>query len=150
MKRTHPTPEALIAPCGMNCAICSRYLSYVNGLKRSQCGGCRSQDQVCEYLLQKCAGASHGTTANAAFCFECSHYPCQQINRMDSRYRANYGMSVKDNLEAIKSEGLSCFVDSQYEEHSCSKCGGLVSIHNGKCFRCDRVTRLVEKRDRRS
>jgi hypothetical protein len=67
---------------------------------------------------------------------------------MDARYRANYGMSVKDNLQDIKSGGLGSFVEGQYEEHCCSKCGGLIPIHNGKCFKCDRVTRLVEKRDR--
>lgn len=32
MKKTNPIPEELIAPCGMNCAICSRYFSYINNL----------------------------------------------------------------------------------------------------------------------
>ena len=29
MKKLNPISEKLIAPCGMNCAICSRYLAYV-------------------------------------------------------------------------------------------------------------------------
>lgn len=41
MKNSNPIPEELIAPCGMNCALCSRYLAFVNKLKRSQCIGCR-------------------------------------------------------------------------------------------------------------
>ena len=34
----------------------------------------------------------------------------------------------------------------QYEKYHCSKCGGLISIHNRRCFKCDTITRLVEKR----
>ena len=28
----NPISEELIAPCGMNCAVCSRYLAYLNDL----------------------------------------------------------------------------------------------------------------------
>ena len=89
-------------------------------------------------------GVLKGNT-NAGFCFECDQYPCKQINRMDDRYRSNYGMSVKDNLECIKKIGVDKFTEHQYEEYSCSECGGLISIHNRKCFKCDTITRLVEK-----
>ena len=140
--------EDLIAPCGMNCAICSRYLSYVNDLKRSQCTGCRPGNKSCEYLFKKCSGINHASSGNAVFCFECDQYPCKQINRMDDRYRKNYEMSVKENLENIRSKGMENFIAEQYEKHHCSKCGGLISVHNRKCFECDTVTRLIEKRDR--
>jgi hypothetical protein len=84
------------------------------------------------------------------FCFECDQYPCTQINRMDERYRNNYKMSVKENLETINKEGIGKFIEEQYTRYRCSKCGGLISIHNGKCFNCDSVTRLVEKPSKRS
>ncbi len=148
MKKTNPISEELVAPCGMNCAICSRYLSYVNDLKRSQCIGCRPRNKGCEYLFNKCTGINHSSKGIAAFCFECSQYPCKQINRMDDRYRNNYQMSVKDNLELIKSVGIEKFIDVQYEKYRCSQCGGLISVHNRKCFKCDTITRLVEKRNR--
>jgi hypothetical protein len=41
MKKSISVSKELIAPCGMNCAVCSRYLSYVNNVKPSQCAGCR-------------------------------------------------------------------------------------------------------------
>ena len=140
----------LIAPCGMNCAICSRYLSYVNNLKRSQCAGCRPGNVSCSYLFEKCSGINGALrgNANACFCFECDQYPCKQINRMDDRYRSNYGMSVKDNLARINRIGIAKFAEEQCKEYRCSKCGGLISIHNRKCFKCDTVTRLVEKRNK--
>ena len=142
-----PHPEDLIAPCGMNCAICSRYLSYVNNLKRSQCPGCRPGNKNCTYLFGKCSGINSQLKGNSAarFCFECGKYPCRQINRMDARYRSNYGASVKDNLERIRKIGAGQFAKEQYEKYRCPKCGGLISLHNRKCFHCDTVTRLVER-----
>ncbi len=132
----------------MNCAICSRYLSYVNNLNRSQCTGCRPRKEACEYLFKKCSGINHGSKGDAVFCFECDQFPCKQIDRMDERYRKNYEMSVKENLETISKIGIGKFIEEQYRKHHCSTCGGMISIHNRKCFECEPVTRLIEKRDK--
>jgi hypothetical protein len=147
MKDTNKIPDELIAPCGMNCAICSKYLSYINNLKRSQCIGCRPSNKSCDYLFAKCTGVNDSQNKNSVFCYECNQYPCKQIKRMDDRYRKNYRMSVKDNLNQIKNQGISIFTQDQNNKYRCSKCGGLVSIHNRKCFNCDTITRLVEKID---
>jgi hypothetical protein len=144
----NPISEKLIAPCGMSCAICSRYLSYLNDLKQSQCIGCRPRNVSCEYLFKKCTGINHASKGDAAFCFECDQYPCKQINRMDDRYRKYYRMSVKENLEYINKMGIEKFIEAEYKKYCCPKCGGLISIHNRKCFECDTVTRLIEKRDK--
>lgn len=143
--------EELIAPCGMNCALCSRYLAYINNLKRSQCSGCRPGNLKCTYLFGKCTGMNSILQGNdkAGFCYECSEYPCKQIDRMDKRYRENYGMSVKENLERIREVGVEQFAKEQNEEYRCSRCDGLISVHNRKCFQCDPVKRLVEKKDKR-
>lgn len=148
LKGNDKIPKELIAPCGMNCAICSRYLSYVNNLNKSQCIGCRPGNKKCSYLFGKCSGMNSTIKGNATsfFCYECQEYPCKQINRMDSRYRKNYKMSVKDNLEYINKMGIDEFLNEQYKEHHCPRCDGLLSIHNRKCFNCDTVTKLVEKK----
>ncbi len=147
MKKSPAISRELIAPCGMNCAICSRYLAYLNNLKRSQCIGCRPGNKGCNYLFKKCTGVNHVQKGDAVFCFECDQYPCRQINRMDDRYRRNYKMSIKDNLAYIRKMGIGEFIEGQYKKYCCPKCGGLISIHNRKCFKCDPVTRLVEKYD---
>ena len=54
-------------------------------------------------------------------------------------------MSMKDNLEYIKKMGIGNFIAEQYKKYRCSKCGGLISIHNRKCFKCDIITKLVDK-----
>ena len=149
MKKLNQISKELIAPCGMNCAICSKYLAYVNNIKRSQCIGCRPRNEGCTYLFEKCTGINNGLNGNTVFCFECSQYPCKQINRMDARYRKEYKISMKDNLDTIMRMGIDKFIEGQYKKHSCSKCGGLISIHNRKCFKCDDVTRLVEKHNQK-
>lgn len=145
--KTESKSRDLIAPCGMNCAICSRYLSYLNGLKRSQCKGCRPGNMKCSYLFEKCSGMNSKLDGNAdaGYCFTCDQYPCKQISRMDGRYRKYYNMSVKDNLKLIEEIGPNGFMAQQYEKYKCSKCGGFISIHNRKCFKCDIVTKLVVK-----
>ncbi len=150
MKKSISIKEELVAPCGMNCGICSNYLAYINDLNRSQCTGCRPSNKKCSYLFEKCSGINHSLEGNtgAMFCFECDQYPCKEINRMDRRYRENYKMSVKENLEYIKKSGLVEFVAEQHKEHRCSKCDGLISIHNRKCFKCEAITKLVEKSER--
>ena len=145
MKASNGISKELIAPCGMNCAICSKYLAYVNNLKRSQCSGCRPRIKECEYLFAKCSGTNRENTCNADFCFECDQYPCKEIQRMDKRYRNGYHMSVMDNLAYIEKNGIDKFINEQTKKHQCSKCGGLISIHNRKCFKCDTITKLVEK-----
>ncbi len=146
MKKSIPIKEELVAPCGMNCGICSNYLAYKNDLNRSQCAGCRPGNKKCSYLFEKCSGINHSLEGNAGakFCFECDQYPCKEINRMDRRYSENYRMSVKENLEYINKNGLAEFVDEQHKEHHCSKCNDLISIHNRKCFKCETITKLVE------
>ena len=150
MNNPHPSSEDLVAPCGMHCAVCSRYLSHAHDLKRSQCAGCRPEHKRCSYLFAKCTGINHARkgTRTAAFCSACPQYPCRQIDRMDDRYRKNYGLSVKENLACIGKKGVARFIQEQYEKYRCPKCGGWISIHNGKCFACDTITRLVEKRGR--
>ena len=149
MNDNNPITPVLIAPCGMNCTVCSKYLAYLNNLERSQCPGCRPRNQACTYLFEKCSGINQGPTGQARFCFECDQYPCKGIDRMDKRYRESYGMSVKGNLEMIRESGLDTLIEIQYHQHRCDRCGGLISVHNRKCFKCDTVTRLVEIRGKR-
>ncbi len=147
MKKINPISEELIAPCGMHCAICSRYLSYVNNLKRSKCIGCRpiKGHTKCSLLKMKCIGIKNISKGDISFCFECSQYPCRQLNHLDERYRNNYGMSMINNLEFINKNGIANFIKNQYKKYACSKCGNLISIHNKKCFKCDKITKLVDK-----
>lgn len=149
MKKANPILKELIAPCGMNCALCSRYLAYANNLTRSHCIGCRPSKKNCG-VKNKCTGTKNISEGNIPFCFECSQYPCKSLHHLDERYRKNYGMSMIDNLEFIHKNGIAQFIKSQYKKHHCSQCGNLISVHNNKCFKCEKIIKLVDKSARRT
>lgn len=140
-----PLPRNLIAPCGMNCGVCSKYLAYRSSLKRSQCPGCRLRSQPCTYLFARCSGVNHQKSAGMVYCFQCDQYPCSQIKRMDARYRKNYGISTLENLEYIHQHGEEAFLEEQTRQQRCTRCGEMISVHNGRCFSCDTISKLVEK-----
>lgn len=143
-KSSSVTAANLIAPCGMNCALCSRYLAGQNDLKRSRCIGCRPRNQVCAYVFGRCKGLNHDQeTGKAAFCFDCDQYPCKTLKTVDKRYRENYGMSFIENLESIRSAGLEAFLALQAKTHACPCCGQMKSVHNGLCFRCTPIKYMI-------
>jgi len=131
----------LVAPCGMDCAVCSGYLAQAHGIPRkrgaiSHCIGCRARNKQCAYLKGQCQRLA---TGKVEYCFECPDYPCERLAKIDRRYRTTYGMSFLENLEVIRQHGAAAFVRIQQRRFGCPRCGGLRSVHNGKCFGCDPV-----------
>ncbi len=129
--------EVLIAPCGMNCALCSSYLSLKNDLRRegfkSYCDGCRPRDKQCAFLKKKCKPLQSG---QVQYCYECADFPCSSLSHLDKRYRTLYRMSMIENLEFIRDKGIEQFMDKEEEKWRCPDCGETVCCHNGICFNC--------------
>ena len=130
----------LIAPCGMNCGICKAYLAFSRGLpaKRgsvTHCSGCRIRNKNC-YIKRGCKRLLKNETQ---FCFDCEQMPCENLDRLDRRYRMRYSMSMVDNLKEIKNTGLSVFLENQKKKYECSSCGDVFSVHDGKCYSCGKV-----------
>jgi hypothetical protein len=44
-----------------------------------------------------------------------------------------------ETLKSIKSRGLAATLADQRKAHKCPRCGGVICIHNGKCYHCDEV-----------
>jgi hypothetical protein len=100
--------EVLIAPCGMNCAICSSYLSMKNDLKRAgimktYCTGCRSRGKICAFMKKRCELLGNG---KVQYCYQCANFPCRNLMHLDKRYWTNYHMSMIENLKYY--EGTWC------------------------------------------
>jgi hypothetical protein len=128
----------LIAPCGMNCAICSRYLALKNdvrskGVRMAYCTGCRPRNRNCAFLKKRCPKLSNG---EVTFCFECNNFPCGRLKTLDARYKARYRMSMIKNLSFIKENGIAKFLEEQEKTWKCPKCGEMICCHNGICFNC--------------
>jgi hypothetical protein len=130
-------PEALgpamIAPCGMDCGICSGHLR-----EKGACAGCRSDDPGMPKSCLVCRIRNCETIAasESGFCFECAGFPCARLRQLDKRYRTRYRMSMIENLERIRDDGLEEFVASERERWKCLACGGVVCVHKEACIYC--------------
>lgn len=138
--------KELVAPCGMNCAICSSYLAFKNDLKNKgvqmpYCIGCRPRDKKCAFLKKRCSLLMN---KKIEFCYECDEFPCNNLKKIDKRYRSNYHMSMIENLENLKESGISKFLEKEQKKWKCSKCGKLICCHNGICFNCQ-LPKLKQK-----
>jgi hypothetical protein len=71
------------------------------------------------------------------FCYQCEKYPCRRLKELDKRYRTKYHMSMIENLDAIKANGMEDFLEKQEEKWRCPTCEGAVCCHNGLCLNCN-------------
>ncbi len=134
--------ERLIAPCGMNCAVCVSYLAMKNDLKRKgfskkYCAGCLPRGQNCLFMKKQCDRLGKGLVR---FCYDCVDYPCRRLRALDERYRTKYHMSMIENLDFIRSYGIDSFLKKETAKWRCSSCGGrrggVICCHNGLCLDC--------------
>ncbi len=145
--RTSFTPE-LVAPCGMNCNVCSGYLAIQHdvkskGIRMSYCTGCRPRDKKCAFLKKRCSRLLNHTVQ---FCYECPEYPCENLRHIDTRYQTFFRMSLLENLIYIKKNGMEKFLKTQEEKWRCPSCGGALCCHNGLCFHCNIETLKTKKK----
>ena len=138
--------EELIAPCGMNCGICDKYLAYSHQLPKKRgkicyCIGCRPQNKNCSFIKKKC---HTGEIYKIEFCFECYTFPCTLLLEGSKKYKERYGYGFVESLNLIKKKGVEWFVEHQAKIHNCEKCGDTICIHNKKCYSCDRQNILAK------
>lgn len=131
--------KELIAPCGMNCNVCSGYLAFKNnvktkGIKMPYCEGCRIHDRKCAWLKKRCDLLFNN---KINYCYECRDFPCDKLEHIDRRYKENFRMSFLDNLDRVKKNGEDKFLNEESKKWKCKKCGELICCHNGICFNCD-------------
>jgi hypothetical protein len=131
--------SVLIAPCGMNCALCASYIAQKNdlktkGIRMPYCAGCRPRNKQCSFIKKRC---SKLLTGEVVFCYECADFPCNNLKAIDARYSSRYRMSMVENLHFINVQGMEKFLKMQQEKWKCPTCGGLICCHNGLCFNCD-------------
>lgn len=139
--------KELIAPCGMNCAVCSGYLALkhdvkVTGVRMPYCKGCRPREKKCAFLKKRCDLLLN---KQVEVCNECKGFPCENLKHPDKRYQTHFHMSFLDNLNFIKEHGMDKFLEKQKEEWKCPDCDGVICCHNGICFSCS-LEKLREKK----
>jgi len=125
-------PE-LIAPCGLNCRLCRAYIR-----ENRTCPGCRGDDDLKSQSSVSCwiKTCEKLKSEEIRFCSSCNKFPCGPLNRLDNRYRTNYGVSEIANLNEIKLFGLSHFVESENERWIGPECGRMIDMHKPQCPSC--------------
>jgi hypothetical protein len=138
LERGEPMNTELIAPCGMNCSVCSSYLALKHdvkskGVRMSYCAGCRPRDKKCAFIKKRCTLVMN---KEVTYCFECDTFPCKDLLRIDSNYRKKFRMSLVSNLETIRDKGVEEMMREAQENWRCPECGDTICCHNGICFNC--------------
>jgi hypothetical protein len=145
-KVKHSMTKEMVAPCGLNCALCSRYLALKYDVKRKgimipYCEGCRPRGKACATLKKRCSLILNG---EIQFCYECDRFPCKDLKRLDQSYDKFFRVSLVENLKRIKKDGMAAFLKAQRKGSKCPRCGGIICLHNGKCFHCD-IAKIKKK-----
>lgn len=123
----------LIAPCGMNCRLCMAYQR-----EKNKCMGCNSEDINKPAYCKSCIMKNCTTiqSNSSGLCCDCDKYPCRRLKQLDKRYRTKYHMSMLENLEKIKLQGMEEFLKTETARWTCRECGNIVDVHRNTCHVC--------------
>ena len=130
---------SLVAPCGMNCALCVSYQFKKldlnkKGFHRRYCPGCIPRGKHCTFMGNHCEKLKKGLLR---FCFMCEVFPCVRLKALDKRYREKYSMSMIENLRFIHSHTIEEFLKRQSDTWQCTRCKELKCCHLSLCLNCD-------------
>jgi len=118
--------KRLIAPCGMNCAICKAHLR-----ERNPCNGCNDAERNKPQTRSRCR-LRICEKRTGTFCFECAEFPCGRLQHLDQRYRTRYGMSEIENLIFIRDHGIRKFLAHEHDRWLTA--GGIFCVHDKKTY----------------
>ena len=119
----------MVAPCGMNCNLCS----WVLDPTKPGCLGCRPRGRGCIHKKGLCGKLAKG---EIGFCFQCGQFPCASLMLIEKRYVHAHNYSFVENLNYIRKQGMPAFLRREIKRYTCPSCGKLLTVHNDKCPHC--------------
>lgn len=131
MKMPEKISAEMIAPCGVNCLVCSGHVH-----SEDKCPGCRApREKITRKICRDCIKKKCAFERGLHWCFECSCFPCANIKKLDQRYRQNYDVNlIQNGLDAKRD--MDAFLQAQRERFTCKSCGGIIDQHHKKCSEC--------------
>ena len=121
----------LLAPCGVYCGLCSRYLA-----AKKPCGGCRGPAAQLAVSCQKCAIRGCVQARGAGGCLTCASWPCKKLLPLYKNYRRRYQVDLPAFVAHKKTVGKPRALAALQESHRCPACGRLFSLQDGCCLHC--------------
>ncbi len=133
---------AMFAPCGMNCAVCHKHCHTTK--PRKPCGGCTTESKGKPGHCRKCKIKNCVQTKGVSHCYLCGEFPCKLIKNLERNYK-RYDESLIENSETVKEKGISYFTEAHIRKHTCTECGGIVSLHDKVCTECGASSKRDER-----
>jgi len=132
LKMPETIESIMFAPCGMNCMVC-----YKHCYTKKPCQGCLSSDLGKPEHCRKCKIKDCAKEKGLTYCYECSEFPCKQIKSLEKSYVMRYHASLIQNSNSVKEIGIETFMKKEVEKGTCSRCGGIISLHDAECSECE-------------
>lgn len=139
MKMPETIDDIMLAPCGMNCAVCYKHVG--NHKHSKPCGGCLNGDLDKPEHCRKCRIKSCAQEKGYAHCFACTDFPCKLIKNLEKSYNKRYRTSLVENGRSAQEKGVTAFLKQDRKKWTCPSCGGAFSLHDGACSDCGNVDR---------
>jgi len=123
--------------CGVYCGDCPALLATKTGTidVDRQCYGCKSQKPTgyCATCGIKICAQRKGYE----FCEQCGELKtCDLMQKFVSDQQYPYGRCVLKNMEMIRDEGLSNWLEMQDKRWRCKTCGAAHSWYHETCPQC--------------
>ncbi len=134
MKMPERIEDIMLAPCGMNCAVCYKHVGVRKYAK--PCEGCLKGDLGKPEHCRTCNIKNCAQQKGYVHCFECADFPCKLIKNLERSYIKRYGVSLIENSRSAKEDGISAFMEADRRKWTCSQCGGAFSLHDKVCSEC--------------
>ena len=137
----------MIAPCGLDCNICSQAL-----IEHDPCQGCNGPDdrkpEFCANICGIILCRKRRENGNE-YCDECPDFPCEDVMEKENRYTTKYPHreSPLENLRMIREQGMAAFLEQEQQLWTCPGCDQPYSVHDRNCPHCGRRIKQVEMQD---
>ena len=121
--------------CGLYCGACPIMLNTKAGTGTEQCYGCKSEQPTgyCAVCGIKACARGKGYE----FCNECSEYgTCERMQKFLKDANWPYQQIVSKNMESIRQNGLSKWLEAQEQRWRCTNCGAFHSWWDESCPQC--------------
>lgn len=129
----------LVAPCGMNCNLCS----WVQDPSKPGCAGCRPRGRGCVHKRGLCTRLAR---QEMDFCHKCGDYPCESLLVIEDRYSRVHNYSFLENLDYIKRRGMPAFLRREARRYTCTECGRFLTVHSDRCPHCGNIYKRKDRR----
>jgi hypothetical protein len=121
--------------CGLYCGACPIMLITKAGTGTERCYGCKSEQPTgyCAMCGIKVCASRKGY----AFCDECADLnTCELLQKFVDDPKWPYQRNVLKNMDMIRSDGLTKWLEGQEKRWRCANCGAPHSWWDATCPQC--------------